>query len=217
MTSSCLLALQTQGTGLSCPPALPEGRSCSSADDTELHLSAGPPHPGLHGAQGSRPGPVQPQPCDPPRGPHHWASRDRQLHTEQGREHRLPGQRAASLSTTRPPAGSGHSEPQPQGKKEEHPETPGCSGYHAYGQHSSVTHPPHPAIAPGAASQDCPSSSSRPCPGLGPTEEGPSHTEGRELPCSPNPSPQELSGLPAPQLFLFLVMKLQEGAQLLPS
>lgn len=132
-----------------------------------------------------------------------------------------PGRRAASLPTTRPPAGSGHLEPQPQGKKEEHPETPGCSCYHAYGQRSSVTHPPHPAIAPGAASQDCPSSSSRPCPGLGPTEGGPSHTEGRKLPCSPNPSPQELSGLPAPQLgvcqFPFSVMKLQEGAQLLPS
>ena len=74
---------------------------------------------------------------------------------------------------------------------------------------------------PGAVSQRRPPSSSRPCPGLGPTDGGPSHTEGRGLPCSPNPSPQELSGLPAPHLgsasFTFLVMKLQEGAQLLPS
>ena len=66
MTSSCLLAPQTQGTGLSCPPSLPEGRSCSLADCTEPRLSAGPPHPRLRGARGTRSGPVQLQRCDHP-------------------------------------------------------------------------------------------------------------------------------------------------------
>lgn len=197
MTSSCLLAPQTQGTGLSHPPALPEGWSCSPADDTELRLSAGPPHPGLHGARGSRPGPVQPQPCDPPRGPRPWASRDRGSSTRSRAESAgSPGRWTASLPATRPPAGSGHLEPQPQGKKEEHPETPGRSGYHAYGPRSSVTTPAAitPGLSPSAALPAPPghAQDSGPLRGAHPTPRA------RGFPAAPTPALKSSQGSPPP-------------------
>lgn len=72
-----------------------------------------------------------------------------------------------------------------------------------------------PGTFPGpAAFQGCPPSPSRPSPGRGPT----SRTEGGGLPLQPQPP----RGPSTPPLlgsasFVFLVMRSQEGTQLLPS